>query len=122
MSKPGASHVDALDAYLVGLVAFVTMIGLTGRPGWRNALGLAVGVYAIVQLAVLNITGLSILTTLLAGRAIGLAVRYGAGVDVAAPARARDRHRAVLRGRDGGRDPAGGPAQRRRWPGQGTTT
>jgi len=80
MSKPGASHVDALDAYLVGLIAFVTMIGLTGRPGWRNALCLAVGVYAIVQLAVLNITGLSILTTLLAGRAIGLAVRYGAGV------------------------------------------
>ena len=80
MSKPGASHVDALDAYLVGLIAFVTMIGLTGRPGWRNALCLAVGVYAIVQLAVLNITGLSILTTLLAGRAIGLAVRYAAGV------------------------------------------
>ena len=55
------------------------MIGLTGRPGWRNALGLAIGVYAIVQLAVLNITGLSILITLLAGRAIGLAVRYAAG-------------------------------------------
>ena len=80
MSHPGSSHVDALDPYLVGLVAFITMIGLTGRPGWRNALGVAIGVYAIVQLAVLNITGLSILTTLLAGRAIGLAVRYGAGV------------------------------------------
>jgi glycosyltransferase 2 family protein len=80
MSPPGASHVDALDPYLVGLVAFVTMIGLTGRPGWRNAVCLAVAVYAIVQLAVLNITGLSILITLLTGRAIGLAVRYGAGV------------------------------------------
>jgi glycosyltransferase 2 family protein len=79
MSHPGVSHVDALDPYLVGLVAFITMIGLTGRPGWRNALSLAIGVYAIVQLAVLNITGLSILITLLAGRAIGLAVRYGAG-------------------------------------------
>jgi uncharacterized membrane protein YbhN (UPF0104 family) len=79
MSKPGASHANALDPYLVGLVAFITMIGLTGRPGWRNALGLAIGVYAVVQLAVLNITGLSILITLLAGRAIGLAVRYGAG-------------------------------------------
>ena len=54
MSRPGASHVDALDPYLVGLVAFVTMIGLTGRPGWRNALGLAIGVYAVVQLAALE--------------------------------------------------------------------
>ena len=79
MSRPGDSHVNALDPYLVGLVAFITMIGLTGRPGWRNALGLAIGVYAIVQLAVLNITGLSILMTLLSGRAIGLAVRYAAG-------------------------------------------
>jgi glycosyltransferase 2 family protein len=79
MSHPGASHANALDPYLVGLVAFITMIGLTGRPGWRNALGLAIGVYAVVQLAVLNITGLSILMTLLTGRAIGLAVRYAAG-------------------------------------------
>jgi uncharacterized membrane protein YbhN (UPF0104 family)/tRNA A-37 threonylcarbamoyl transferase component Bud32 len=79
MSRPGTSSVDALDPYLVGLVAGLTMIGLTGRPGWRNALGLAIGVYAIVQLAVLNITGLSILITLLVGRAIGLAVRYAAG-------------------------------------------
>jgi glycosyltransferase 2 family protein len=79
MSRPGASHANALDPYLVGLVAFITMIGLTGRPGWRNAFGLAIGVYAVVQLAVLNITGLSILITLLTGRAIGLAVRYAAG-------------------------------------------
>ena len=38
MAHAGTSHADALDPYLVGLVAFVTMIGLTGRPGWRNAL------------------------------------------------------------------------------------
>jgi uncharacterized membrane protein YbhN (UPF0104 family) len=55
------------------------MIGLTGRPGWRNALGLAIGVYAVVQLAALDTIGLSILLTVLAGRAIGLAVRYAAG-------------------------------------------
>ena len=65
--------------YLAGLVAYVTMIGLTGRPGWRNALGLAIGVYAVVQLAALATIGLAILLTLLAGRAIGLAVRYAAG-------------------------------------------
>ena len=79
MSHPGGTQVDALDPYLAGLVAYATMIGLTGRPGWRNALGLAVGVYAVVELAALHTTGLSILITLLAGRAIGLAVRYAAG-------------------------------------------
>jgi uncharacterized membrane protein YbhN (UPF0104 family) len=79
MSKPSGPHFDALDPYLAGLVAYATMIGLTGRQGWRNALGLAVGVYAIVQLTALHTTVLSILIALLAGRAIGLAVRYGAG-------------------------------------------
>ena len=79
MSHPGVSHVDALDPYLAGLVAYATMIGLAGRPAWRNALGLAIGVYAIVQLAASHTTVLSILITLLVGRAIGLAVRYGAG-------------------------------------------
>ena len=79
MSRPGVSHVNALDPYLAGLVAYATMIGLAGRPAWRNALGLAIGVYAIVQLAASHTTVLSILITLLAGRAIGLAVRYGAG-------------------------------------------
>ena len=79
MSRPGVSHVDALDPYLAGLVAYATMIGLAGRPAWRNALGLAIGVYAIVQLAASHTTVLSILITLLVGRAIGLAVRYGAG-------------------------------------------
>ena len=79
MSRPGVGHVDTLDPYLVGLVAYVTMIGLAGRSAWRNALGLAIGAYAIVQLAASHTTVLSILITLLVGRAIGLAVRYGAG-------------------------------------------
>ncbi len=79
MSHPGGPRVEALDPYLAGLVAGVTMIGLTGRPGWRNAFALAIGVYAVVQLAALNTTVLSILITLLAGRAIALAVRYTAG-------------------------------------------
>jgi uncharacterized membrane protein YbhN (UPF0104 family) len=82
MAHPGNSDINALDPYLTGLVAYATMIGLTGRRGWRNALSLAVGVYAVVQLAASNKTHASVLTiliTLLAGRAIGLAVRYGAG-------------------------------------------
>ena len=82
MARPGSMHVDALDPYLAGLVAYATMIGLAGRRGWQNALGLAIGVYAIVQLADSKTTHASVLTiliTLLAGRAIALAVRYGAG-------------------------------------------
>ena len=79
MAHPSVSRVDALDPYLTGLVAYITMISLAGRPAWRNALGLAIGAYVIVQLAASHTTVVSILITLLAGRAIGLAVRYGAG-------------------------------------------
>jgi glycosyltransferase 2 family protein len=79
MSRPGASHAPALDPYLAALVAYATIIGLSGRPGWRNALWLAVGVYAVVHLAFLNTTLLSFLITLLVGRTIGLGVRYVAG-------------------------------------------
>ena len=79
MSRPGISHAAALDPYLVGLVAYATIIGLSGRPGWRNALWLAVGVYGLVHLAATDTTLLSFLLTLLVGRTIGLAVRYAAG-------------------------------------------
>ena len=82
MARPGTTHVDALDPYLAGLVAYTTMIGLAGRRGWRDAFGLAIGVYAIVQLADSKTTHASVLTiliTLLVGRAIALAVRYAAG-------------------------------------------
>jgi glycosyltransferase 2 family protein len=79
MSRPGASHAAALDPYLAALVAYATIIGLSGRPGWRNALWLAVGVYALVHLVDLDTTVLSLLITLLVGRTIGLGVRYVAG-------------------------------------------
>jgi len=79
MSRPGASHVAALDPYLAGLVAYATMVGLVGLPFWRNALWIAVGVYAVVHVGALDTTVLTLLITLLAGRAIGLAVRYVAG-------------------------------------------
>jgi glycosyltransferase 2 family protein len=79
MSRPGASHAAALDPYLAGLVAYTTIIGLSGRPGWRNSLWLAIGVYGLVHLAAADTTGLSFLITLLVGRAIGLGVRYAAG-------------------------------------------
>lgn len=79
MSERGGSHAPALDAYLTALVAGVTIIGLTGRTAWRNALGLTMAAYAVTQMVALRTTALSFLITLLAGQAIGLAVRYAAG-------------------------------------------
>jgi glycosyltransferase 2 family protein len=79
MSHPGPSHPAALDPYLAGLVAYATIIGLSGRPGWRNALWLAIGVYGLVHLAATNTTLLVFLLTLLVGRTIGLGIRYAAG-------------------------------------------
>jgi uncharacterized membrane protein YbhN (UPF0104 family) len=77
MSRP--SHAAALDPWLAGLVGYATMIVLTGRPSARNALWVAVGVYAVVQVQALHLTFLSLLIALLLGRAVGLAVRYVAG-------------------------------------------
>jgi uncharacterized membrane protein YbhN (UPF0104 family) len=79
MSPQGVRHIAALDPYLAGLAAYVTMIGLAGRPGWRNSYAVAVGAYAVVQLTASTTTVISFLITLLAGQAIGLAVRYAAG-------------------------------------------
>ena len=74
-----AGAAGPLDGYLAGLAAYATIIGLTGPSRWRTALWLAVGVYAIVTLATASITVLSLVITLLLGRAIGLGVRYAAG-------------------------------------------
>jgi glycosyltransferase 2 family protein len=82
MQSPATPNVNTLDSYLVGMVAFATMIGLTGRPGWRNGLILAVCLYAVVQVTAAHLTNASILTillTVLVGHAIALAVRYGFG-------------------------------------------
>ena len=83
MARPGtspvASHIPALDPALAGLVAYATMVGLVGRPAWRNALWVAVGVYSVVHVGVLHTPLLTLLITVIAGRAIGLAVRYFAG-------------------------------------------
>ncbi len=99
MSRPGTtpvSHIPALDPALAGLVAYATMVGLVGRPAWRNALWIAVGVYSVVHVGVLHTPMLTLLITVIAGRAIGLAVRYVAGstsqrpgaLDIAVRARA----------------------------------
>jgi uncharacterized membrane protein YbhN (UPF0104 family) len=79
MARPGTSDVAALDPKLAALVAYTTMISLVGRTSWRNALWIAVGVYSVVQVEALHTTVIALLITLIAGRAIGLAVRYVAG-------------------------------------------
>jgi glycosyltransferase 2 family protein len=79
MSRPGTSHIPALDPAVAGLVAYATMVGLIGRPAWRNALWVAVGVYSVVHVVLLHTPMLTLLITVVAGRAIGLAVRYVAG-------------------------------------------
>jgi glycosyltransferase 2 family protein len=79
MARPGTSHAAPLDPYLAGLVAYATMVGLAGWPYWRNALWAVITVYAVVHAGALQASILTLLITLLAGRAIGLAVRYAAG-------------------------------------------
>ena len=104
-TTPGISHVPALDPALAGLVAYATMVGLIGRPAWRNALWVAVGVYSVVHVGVLHTPMLTLLITALAGRAIGLAVRYVAGttsqrpgaLDIAAALRSSDLRVSVIR-------------------------
>jgi glycosyltransferase 2 family protein len=74
-----AGAAGPLDGYLAGLAAYATIMGLTGPSRWRTTLWLTVGVYAIATLATASITVLSLVITLLLGRAIGLGVRYAAG-------------------------------------------
>jgi glycosyltransferase 2 family protein len=79
MAHPGTSHAAALDPYLAGLVAYATMIGLGSWAHWRNALWAAIAVYAIVHVGAGHTSVLTLLITVIGGRAIGLAVRYVAG-------------------------------------------
>jgi uncharacterized membrane protein YbhN (UPF0104 family)/tRNA A-37 threonylcarbamoyl transferase component Bud32 len=80
VARPGHADTAPIDIYLAALVAYVTVIGLTGRPRWRTAVWLALGVYAVASLAALHTTVLSLLVTLLLGRTIGVGVRYAAGI------------------------------------------
>jgi len=113
MSRPGASHVAALDPYLVGLIAYLTMISLVGRQSWRNALWVAVSVYSVVHVAALNTTVLALLIH--PGRGPGDRPRrqVRGRLGVAAPQRPRHRGVPGRRRRAGDRDPAGSPAQDR---------
>jgi len=71
--------VPALDWYLSGLTAYVTVIGLSGRPRWRTIFWLAITFYGVASLAVDQTTLFSLLITLLLGMACGSGLRYTFG-------------------------------------------
>lgn len=76
-SHPGAS---VLDSYLAGLAAYLTVIGLSGRPKWRTYFWLAITFYCVTSLALPHTaTVLSLLLSLLIGQAVGAGLRYAIG-------------------------------------------
>ena len=79
LTPSGKKHVAPLDGYLSGLTAYVTVVGLSGRPRWRTVFWLAVAFYAIASLAGTQTTVFSLLITLLLGIACGAGLRYAFG-------------------------------------------
>jgi glycosyltransferase 2 family protein len=79
LTPSGNKHVAPLDGYLSGLTAYVTVIGLSGRPRWRNVFWLAVAFYGVASLAGTQTTVFSLLITLLLGIACGAGLRYAFG-------------------------------------------
>jgi uncharacterized membrane protein YbhN (UPF0104 family) len=78
-----------LDPYLAGLVAYLTVIGLTGRPRWRTWFALAITFYCVTSLAQPGISSvLSLLITLLIGSAVGSGLRYLIGTSSERPSAA----------------------------------
>lgn len=81
LAKPAQDVGAPLDAYLAGLVAYITVVGLSGRPRWRTAFWLAIGFYCLASLASSNglTTVLSLLIALLIGQAVGAGLRFAVG-------------------------------------------
>jgi glycosyltransferase 2 family protein len=67
------------DGYLAGLVAYITVIGLAGRPQWRVAFWVTIGFYGLTSLADSQTTVLALLITLLLGSCIGSGLRFAVG-------------------------------------------
>lgn len=78
-ASAAASHEPALDGYLAGLVAYVTVVGLRGHAHWRPAFLAGLGMYGLATLADRTATVLSVLITVLIGSAIGSGLRYALG-------------------------------------------
>jgi uncharacterized membrane protein YbhN (UPF0104 family)/tRNA A-37 threonylcarbamoyl transferase component Bud32 len=75
----GHHGVAALDGLLAGLAAYITVIGLAGRPRWRTAFWLAIGFYGLVGLADSQTTVLALLIALLLGTTVGAGLKYASG-------------------------------------------
>ena len=85
-SPPAAT---LLDPFLAGLVASLTVIGLTGRPRWRTWFALAIVFYCLTSLAEPGTSSvLSLLVTLLIGSAVGSGLRYLIGTTSERPSAA----------------------------------
>ncbi len=78
-SSAAARGAGVLDGYLAGLVAYIKVISLVGRPRWRTAFLLAIIFYGLASLADTHTTVLSLLITLLVGSGIGSGMRYATG-------------------------------------------
>ncbi len=78
--RHGAADTVPLDGYLAAFAAYVTVIDLGGRPGWRYGVWLAGGIYAITNLVAVDTTALSLAISVLVGRTVGVGVRYAAGL------------------------------------------
>ncbi len=79
LTPSGSRDIPPLDGYLSGLAAYVTVVGLSGRPRWRTVFWLAIGFYAVASLADAQTTVFSLLITLLLGLACGAGLRYAVG-------------------------------------------
>jgi glycosyltransferase 2 family protein len=94
LRQPGAAHLyqalitqpsglgqNPLNGLLSGLAAYITVIGLSGRPRWRTAFWLAIGFYGLASLGGphTHTTLFSLAITLLLGSALGSGFRYAAG-------------------------------------------
>jgi glycosyltransferase 2 family protein len=84
---PGLAGVTALDPYLAALAAYLTVIGLSGRPRWRTWFALAITFYCLTSVALAHDTStvLSLLITLALGAAVGSGLRYLTGTTSARP-------------------------------------
>jgi glycosyltransferase 2 family protein len=81
----GGQQEPPLDWYLSGLTAYVTVIGVSGRPRWRTVFWLAIAFYALASLAETQTTVFSLLITVLLGVACGSGLRYSLGATSGRP-------------------------------------
>ena len=88
--SPSPAGVTALDPYLAGLAAFLTVIGLSGRGRWRTWFAVAITFYCLTSVSLAHDTStvLSLLITLALGAAVGSGLRYVTGTTSERPSAA----------------------------------